>query len=44
MKLPTELVVDASPHSLGAIITPKKADGEIYIIEFGNRAPDRERH
>ena len=29
MKLPTELVVDASPRGLGEIITQKKTDGEI---------------
>ena len=37
MKLHTELVVDASPRGLGAILT-QKTDGEISIIEYGSRA------
>ena len=37
-KLPTVLVVDASPHGLGAILTQKKIDGEISVIEYGSRA------
>jgi len=33
----TEIVVDASPHGLGAILSKKQPDGSVKPIRFGSR-------
>ena len=37
MKCPTELVVDASPCGLGAMLTQKKSDGNLSVVEYASR-------
>ena len=43
-KLPTELVVDASPHGIGAVLTHKNTDRDISIIDYGVRALTESRY
>ena len=37
MTCPTELVVDASPCGLGAMLTQKKSDGSLSVVEYASR-------
>ena len=36
--LPTEVIVDAGPEGLGAILTQRRKDGDINIVGFGSRS------
>ena len=37
MTCPTELVVDASPCALGTILTQKKSDESLSVVEYASR-------
>ena len=37
MTCPTELVVDVSPCGLGAMLTQKKSDGSLSVVEYASR-------
>ena len=38
IKLPTELIVDASPFGLGAVLTQRTTDSEFQVVEYASRA------
>lgn len=37
IKLPTEVIVDASPTGLGGILTQREPDGNVRVVAYGSR-------